>query len=152
MRMRIGVQIDASPESIFELARDVTRWPRLLPHYRRVTVHRREGGRVIAQMVAVRPVGPLPLPVTWRAAQWSDDSDPQDLRLHFHHVRGVTAGMDVTWHIRPAGDGASVEIEHDFRRHVPLLGDRLLPGLVDRFFTQPIARRTLSTFKSLAER
>jgi hypothetical protein len=57
----------------------------------------------------------------------------------------------VTWHIRPVADGADVVIEHTFRRRLPLLGDRLLPWFVDRFFTRPIAGRTLRRFKALAE-
>lgn len=151
MRTSIRIEIDAPPERVFRLCRDVTTWSRLLPHYRKVFVHGRHADRLVAQMVAVRTFGPLSMPVTWRAALWSDDSDPADLRLRFHHVRGVTAGMDVTWHIRPSGGGSTVEIEHDFRRHIPLLGYEVLPKVVDRFFVRPIARRTLATFKRLSE-
>jgi hypothetical protein len=59
--------------------------------------------------------------------------------------------MDVTWHIRTRAGGCRVTIEHNFTRHLPLLGDRLLPWLVDRLFVRPIAGRTLATFKTLAE-
>jgi ribosome-associated toxin RatA of RatAB toxin-antitoxin module len=151
MRSSIAIRIAADASRIFELARDVSRWPALLPHYRRVTVHAVRGDRTVAQMVAVRRFGPVALPVTWRAETWSEGGDPADLRLRFRHIRGVTRGMDVTWHIRPAGAGSAVVIEHDFARAVPLLGDRLLPWVVDRWFTRPIATRTLATFKALAE-
>jgi aromatase len=152
MRTSIGIRIGAPPRRVFELARDVSRWPQLLPHYRRVVVHARRNGRVVAKMVAVRPVGPLGIPVTWRAEQWAEAGDDSDLRLRFRHVRGVTRGMEVTWHIVPEGNGSRVWIEHDFRRRLPLVGDELLPALVDRFFTRAIAGRTLRTFKALAER
>ncbi len=155
MHSTVGIAVDATPERVFDLARDVSRWPEMLPHYRRVTVRSSSGGHVVAQMVAVRRFGPVPVPVTWRAEQWSDASDPADLRLRFRHIRGVTRGMDVTWHIRAAGVGhegsSDVTIEHEFSRRLPLLGDRLLPAVVDRFFTRPIAGRTLATFKALAE-
>lgn len=151
MKSAIAVDVRASPLRVFELARDIARWPDLLPHYRKVTVQSRNGERVVAQMVATRKFGPLPLPVTWRAEQWPDASDPADLRLHFRHVRGVTRGMEVTWHIRAHGDGAQVTIEHDFQRPLPLLGSELLPNFVNRFFIRPIAGRTLATFKQLAE-
>ena len=59
--------------------------------------------------------------------------------------------MDVTWHIRPTADGCRVTIEHEFRRSLLLVGDTLLPRVVDRFFTRPIATKTLRTFKALAE-
>ena len=39
-----------------------------------------------------------------------------------------------------------VVIEHDFRPRLPGFA-----GFVDRFFTRPIAGRTLATFKALAE-
>ncbi len=151
MHSAIGIHIEASPERVFALAGEISRWPHLLPHYRRVIVRRRRAGRMVAQMVAVRAFGPLPFPVTWRTEQWADASDPTDLQLRFLHVGGVTKGMDVTWHIRARAGGSDVTIEHDFQRKIPLIGKRLLPAFVDRFFTRPIAGRTLATFKQLAE-
>lgn len=133
------------------MSRDIPRWATLLPHYLSVTVEARDGDRVVARMVALRRFGALPVPVTWRAEHWADASDPTDLRLRFRHVRGVTRGMDVTWHIRPLGGGALVTIDHDFVRPLPLLGKDFLPALVDRIFTRHIAKRTLRSFKALAE-
>jgi hypothetical protein len=109
---------------------------------------------VVASLVAIRPIGrsqSFGLPVAWRAEQWAEPADPDDLRLRFRHLRGVTAGMDVTWHIRPAPAGCRVTIDHEFRRRLPLVGEELLPRLVDLFFTRPIAGRTLRRFKALAE-
>ena len=151
MHSTIGIRIEAPPERVLALAGDIARWPELLPHYRRVTVHGHRAGRVVAQMGAVRAFGALPFPVTWRTEQWSDVSDPGDLRLRFLHIRGVTKGMDVTWHIRARAGSSDVTIEHEFQRKIPLIGKRLLPAFVDRFFTRPIAGRTLATFKQLAE-
>ena len=104
-------------------------------------------------MVAIRSFGRLTVPVTWRAEHWPDDSDDDDLRLHFRHVRGVTRGMRVSWHIRPDSQGGTrVILEHAFERGLPLLGRDFLPALVNRLFVRPIAGRTLATFKALAER
>jgi len=150
----IGIDVAAPPARVLELARDLRQWPRLLPHYRRARLTPTGEGRVFASLVAIRPIGPargFGIPVAWRAEQWAEEADPNDLRLRFRHVRGVTAGMDVTWHIRPTTTGCRVTIEHDFRRRLPLVGDELLPALVDRFFTRPIAGRTLRRFKQLAE-
>lgn len=152
MRTRIEIDIDAPGEKVFELARDVTRWPVLLPHYKKVTVQSRDGARAVMTMRAVRPIGRFGLPVAWRSRTWAEGTDTNDLRLRFVHVAGATTGMDVTWHITPRGDaGSHVVIEHDFCRRLPLLGDDLYPSVVDRFFVRPIARRTLATFKKLAE-
>ena len=151
MRSQLGVQVRAAPRSVFELVRDVARWPELLPHYREVTIHSREAGHVVATMAANRNAGPINLPVSWRAEQWADDSDPLDLRLRFVHLGGWTRGMDVTWSIRPRDDGASVTIEHVFSSRLPILGWEVLPRIIDRFFVKPIAGRTLAAFKALAE-
>jgi hypothetical protein len=108
-------------------------------------------------MIAVRPAFGLHgfgLPVLWRARTWAE---PAELRLRFQHLGGITAGMDVTWRIEPTSLGCHVAIEHVFRRQLPIpvlgerLGDELLPAFVDRFFTRPIARQTLASFKALAE-
>ena len=96
-------------------------------------------------------MGPVGIPVAWRSEYWSDDADPGELRLHFLHRAGVTRGMRVTWHIRPARGGSRVTIEHDFVRRLPLLGPDFVPLVVDRLFVRPIAGRTLATFKQLAE-
>lgn len=151
MHTEISIDVAAPPRTVFELARDITRWPELLPHYRKVTVQSRDGGRVIASMSAVRPVGKAGIPVRWRSEQWSDDSNVADLQLRFLHVAGATRGMDVRWHIRPTVAGCRVTIEHDFRRHLPFVGDDLFPRVIDRLFVRPIAGRTLASFKRLAE-
>ena len=64
----------------------------------------------------------------------------------FVHQGGATNGMDVTWRIEPAAQGAQLTIEHDFR-------PRLAPWawFIDTFFTRPVAGRTLATFKAIAE-
>jgi len=154
----VATDISAPADLVFRLARDVERWPQLLPHYVRAKRLRTEpGGKLVVEFVARRPlVGPigLAIPVAWRSRTWSD---PATLSLRFRHLGGATAGMDVTWRIVPTAAGCHVEIEHRFRRLFPLpviggfLGPEALPAFVDRFFTRPIAGRTLATFKALAE-
>ncbi len=116
MHSAISIEIDAPPELVFRLARDVTRWERLLPHYvrsRAIGPSYEEALVVdfIARRVLVRTLG-IGLPVIWRARTWSD---PATRRLRFVHVAGATKGMDVTWRIDPRAEGgALVTIEHDF--------------------------------------
>jgi ribosome-associated toxin RatA of RatAB toxin-antitoxin module len=143
----ISIDIGAPPELVFALARDVERWPRLLPHYVSVTVlERRPDGSVVARLVARRPLLPvlgIGLPVVWRSRSWSE---PDTCRLRFDHQGGATNGMRVTWRIEPHGRGARVTLEHDFR-------PRFAPWawFIDTFFTRPVAGRTLATFKQIAE-
>lgn len=149
MRSTIGVDVAAPADVVFGLARDVERWPDLLPHYvaaRRQAAPDQEG-RLLVAFVARRPlvaVLGLGLPVAWRSLTWSEEGGR---RLRFVHRGGATGGMDVTWRIddRPGG-GCRVEIEHDFRPRIPGWA-----AFVDRLFTRPIAGRTLATFRTLAE-
>jgi ribosome-associated toxin RatA of RatAB toxin-antitoxin module len=147
MRSTVSVDVAAPAELVFRLARDVERWPRLLPHYVRVrAIERRADGSIDAEMVARRslvPVLGLGLPVAWRSRTWSE---PATLRLRFVHIGGATSGMDVTWRIEPTDTGSRVSIDHDFRPRVPGWA-----WFVDRAFTRPIASRTLGTFKAIAE-
>ena len=149
MRSTISIDVAASPDLVFAVARDVRRWERLLPHYARSRdVDARADGSIVVDFVARRPVPivsvvGLAIPVTWRARTWND---PPTRRLRFVHVAGATRGMDVTWRIDPADGGCRVAIDHDFRpRFAPFA------AFVDRAFTRPIAGRTLATFKALAE-
>jgi ribosome-associated toxin RatA of RatAB toxin-antitoxin module len=146
MRSTVAIDAPAPAELVFRLARDVERWPRLLPHYSRVRpIERRPDGSLIAEMVARRPlVGllGLGLPVAWRSRTWSE---PERRRLRFVHLGGATGGMDVTWSIEPTPAGCRVSIEHEFRPRLPVWA-----WFVDRAFTRPIATRTLATFAAIA--
>jgi len=147
VRSTIGIDIVAPADLVFRLARDVERWPSLLPHYVRIDVERRNpDGSLIARMVARRSIVPalgLGLPVAWRSRTWSE---PEARRLRFEHRGGATNGMSVTWRIEARGEGCHVAIEHDFRPRIAAWA-----GIVDRLFVRPIANRTLGSFKAIAE-
>jgi ribosome-associated toxin RatA of RatAB toxin-antitoxin module len=147
VRSTIAVDAAAPADLVFRLARDIERWPRLLPHYVRVrAVERRPDGSLVAEMVARRQlVGILGigLPVAWRSRTWSE---PETRRLRFVHLGGATRGMDVTWRIEPTAGGCRISIDHDFRPRVPGWA-----AFIDRAFTRPIAGRTLATFAAIAE-
>jgi len=152
MHSTIGIDIAASPELVYRLARDVTRWERLLPHYSRSAAVRTDAdGVLVCDFIARRPFVPvlgLGIPVTWRSRT---SHDPATRRLRFVHVAGATKGMDVTWTIEPlrvadGRDGTRVEISHEFAPAIPGFA-----AFVDAAFTRPIAGRTLATFRALAE-
>jgi len=142
----IGITIEAPPELVFDLARDVERWPRLLPHYLSVRVEGREGDALVARFVARRELVPLlgiGVPVAWRARAWAE---PDRRQLRFVHRGGATAGMQVRWLIEPAPGGCRVTIVHDHRPRVAAWA-----VIVDRLVTRHVAGRTLGTFKAIAE-
>jgi hypothetical protein len=149
MHSDISIDVEAPGAVVFALAHDTERWATLLPHYARSRFEDTDGwGRQIMEFVARRPLIPLlglGLPVVWWSRTWND---PESLQLHFEHIGGATRGMNVVWRIDPVGDGTAcrVVISHDFSPRVPGFA-----RFVDRFFTRPIAGRTLATFKALAE-
>jgi Polyketide cyclase / dehydrase and lipid transport len=156
MRSSIGVDVAAPAELVFAIARDVSRWADVLPHYARSrVVARASDGSVVCAFTARRPiVGLLGLgiPVAWRSRCWSEAAtDAGSARLRFVHVAGATSGMDVTWRIDSTPTGTRVSIEHVFERPLPLVGPNLFPRVVDRLFTVPIAGRTLAAFRAIAE-
>lgn len=147
MRSTTAIDVAARPQLVFDLARDVERWPSLLPHYVAVRVERRDpDGAVVARFVArrdvVRALG-IGLPVAWRSRTWSE---PATLGLRFRHIGGATHGMEVAWRIEPTDRGCRVSIEHDFRPRF-----RPWAAIADRLFVRPIASRTLASFKAIAE-
>ena len=148
MRSTIGIDVDAPPELVFRLARDVERWPRLLPTTSRSGRSVAEaGGALVAQMIARRPLragaGPL--------------------------VAGRLAGADVERRadapaaVRPPGRRDRRHGRHvaDRTARLPAAGSRSTTtsdrtsapraAFIDRGFTRPIASRTLATFKAIAE-
>lgn len=149
MHSEIAIDIDAPPALVFALARDVERWSDLLPHYVRSRARERDAwGRPSVDFIARRPVVAtlgIGLPVAWRSRTWAE---ADTLRLRFEHIAGATRGMSVVWDIdtRGRGDACRVTIRHEFSPRVPGFA-----RFVDRFFTRPIAGRTLATFKTLAE-
>jgi ribosome-associated toxin RatA of RatAB toxin-antitoxin module len=152
MRSTLSVDVAAPVDVVFALAKDVERWPSLLPHYLRVRVLARHAdGSLVAQMLAVRTIVPvigLGVPVVWRARTWNE---PDTNQLRFVHLGGATAGMDVTWRIEPIPGGCRVSIDHDFRPSLPAPIGSLWATFIDRLFVRPIASRTLATFKAIAE-
>jgi aromatase len=144
METTTRIRMQADPDVVFALAAAVEDWPRLLPHYRRVRVLRRDGRRALVQMAASRDG----IPVHWTAIQ---ELHPAERRITFRHVGGATRGMEVAWTLRPDGDAVLVEIWHGFRPRWPLVPDALVHLIVGRFFVENIAGKTLRRIKALAE-
>jgi uncharacterized membrane protein len=135
-----SILMRAPVERIFPLAAQVERWPELLPHYRWVTVLERDpdGRRKLVEMAARRGW----IPVSWHAVQEIDSSTPA---IRFHHVRGITIGMDVEWRFEPHPDGTLVSIHHALTPRLPFFAPLI------QSFTHSIAGKTLARIKALAE-
>jgi ribosome-associated toxin RatA of RatAB toxin-antitoxin module len=142
MEVTNSVWMSLPPPGVFDLVRDVVRWPDVLPHYRYVR-WLSTGGDGQRLKMAARRSG---LPVSWTSVY---RSDADTLRLHFRHVGGATRGMVVEWRLEPERDGTRVSIHHCFEPAWPLVG-RFGAWFICRFFVQNIAGKTLREFERRA--
>ncbi len=149
MRTVDATTIAAPPERVFAAARDVERWPAILPHYRwvRFTERRPHGG--IVEMAAWRPFGVARWP-TWWVSEMTVDETGRVIR--YRHVRGITRGMDVAWRVTPAADGTTVEIVHEWDGPAwPLISRPAANLVIGPVFIHGIASRTLAGIKRYTE-
>jgi ribosome-associated toxin RatA of RatAB toxin-antitoxin module len=136
-----SIDMPATPDEIMALVQDVTRWPVLLPHYRNVSIVGQDGEAVEAAMSAMRG----PIPIWWRSLVAIDGHAPS---IVFNHTGGFTAGMIVTWTFRVTnGAATTVTITHDPSRIPSMFRKRLTTAVVGRLFIDPVARRTLQSFR-----
>lgn len=105
------LEMEAPLERCFHAGANVEHWPQILPHYRRVRFHRKDGfgsGRV--EMAARRDFGSVAYPVWWVSEMRVDRVRPA---VTYRHVGGVTKGMDVEWTFEDLGSGRTgVRIVH----------------------------------------
>ena len=149
------ILIRAPVEDCLRAASDVERWPEILPHYRRVTFLRKDGpGRGRVEMAAVRRFGPLPWPVWW-ASEMETDHEANEVR--YHHVDGITKGMDVVWRFEPrneAGDPplTRVVIVHDWEGpDWPVIHGIAARWVIGPRFVHVVADRTLEGIRRSLE-
>lgn len=146
MRTENVVEMHGELDHIVALASDVERWPEILPHYRWVTLL--EGGRdrKVVEMAARRGR----FPVKWRAVQEIGRGGGTPI-IRYHHIGGVTKGMDVAWTFDVRNDSVGVKIDHDFSPPWPLVGGPIANGVIGPHFVEAIAGQTLATIKAIVE-
>lgn len=149
MRTVDRIAIQAPLERVFAAARDVERWPAILPHYRRVRfLERRPDGGVV-EMAAWRPFGIVRYP-TWWVSEMTIRPDAHEVR--YRHVRGVTRGMDVVWRLAERDAVVEVEIVHEWAGPAwPLVGRLAADVVIGPVFIHGIASRTLAGIKEFTE-
>jgi ribosome-associated toxin RatA of RatAB toxin-antitoxin module len=144
MHTENAVFMHADANTVFTLARAVEDWPLLLPHYRWVKARDRDDSRRIVAMSAWRGR----IPVRWTAEQRCFPDEP---RITFRHLGGVTTGMEVVWEFLPHDDGVDVRIIHDLDLRWPLIGRFVAQWIIGPHFVSYIADRTLWRVKEIAE-
>lgn len=150
MRVLDDLIVHAPVPVIFSLARDVTDWPRHLPHYRFVRYDEREAnGSGIVEMSANRPFSAADWPTWWRSIMQVDEGAPA---IRFRHIGGITTGMDVEWTFEPVAEGTHVRILHVWNGpRWPFVGDLAARSVIGPVFVHGIASRTLAGLARIAE-
>lgn len=140
------VEMSGDLDHIVALATDTERWPVILPHYRWVTLLEGGGDHKSVEMAARRGR----FPVKWRATQDVERDGPTPV-IRFHHIGGVTKGMDVAWTFDPGADAVKVRIDHDFSPPWPVVGQPIADRVIGPHFVEAIASKTLHTIKAIVE-
>jgi hypothetical protein len=152
----IDEQVVRAPlAKIFDIAADVERWPRHLPHYRYVRLLERDpAGGGLVEMAANRPFGPLSWPTWWVSEmEVRPPGGATAPVVRFRHVRGVTTGMEVEWSFEAAPAGTHVRILHEWNGlRIPAIGGPVATLLIGPVFIHGIASRTLAGLARAAER
>lgn len=146
MRTANTIEMTADLDRIVALAADIERWPIILPHYRWVTLLDGGGDRKTVEMAARRGR----IPVKWRAVQEIERDGPTPV-IRFHHIGGVTKGMDVAWTFEETPGAITVRIDHDFSPPWPVVGPLIAERIIGPHFVEAIAGKTLRTIKAIVE-
>jgi ribosome-associated toxin RatA of RatAB toxin-antitoxin module len=142
MRTVDSLRMKAPVERVLRAAMDVEQWPALLSHYRWVRMLERRPDGGLVEMAAWRPFGRFNYPTWWVSEMWVD---PDEGAVRYHHVRGLTAGMDVVWRLDPIERGTEVTIVHDWQGpQWPLVGRAAASLVIGPVFIHGIASRTLA--------
>jgi ribosome-associated toxin RatA of RatAB toxin-antitoxin module len=141
--------IRAPLQRVFACARGVERWPDWLPHYRRVRWREKRERGGIVEMAAWRPFGLFRYPTWWVSEMTVEPDVP---RVRYHHLAGITRGMDVAWEFESAPEGVLVTITHWWQG--PSWGPLRWPAanlVIGPIFIHGIASRTLAGIARVAE-
>jgi len=135
--------IQAPKSAIFEVAANLERWPKILPHYRYIHFLERGQDRNIVVMAARRSG----IPIAWTSEQ---TIDRERFEVRFIHLKAWTKGMHDVWTFSDARDGILVTISHDLRFRIPALAPIVDP-IIGNSFISNVANKTLRCMKAYVE-
>lgn len=144
MYIENSIIIHAPISKIFETAADLSLWPKILPHYRWIRYLQQSLTKNVVTMAARR---------NWIPVQWTSEQeiDRVNMEIRFHHLKAFTKGMRVVWTLTPTTDGVVVQIRHDLKPTIPIIGAFIAEEIIGKFFVSYIASQTLSSMKKYLE-
>jgi ribosome-associated toxin RatA of RatAB toxin-antitoxin module len=121
------------PRQVFDVARQVTRFPDVLPNLDKVTIIEDSGnGQVTTSWEASFSVGPLHKTVKWTEV---DTWNTEDLTCIFELTEGDMKVYRGSWVFVADGDGTRVELEVDFELGISMLGP-MIDKIVNQLMQQ----------------
>jgi ribosome-associated toxin RatA of RatAB toxin-antitoxin module len=143
MHTENSIMMKASRARIFEVAADLSAWPKILPHYRWVRYLNQSDHNSLVVMAAKRGW----IPIKWTSIQ---EIDRERGEIRFHHVKAFTRGMDVVWTFEERDGGVNVRITHDMppRNNGESFFKRAVIG---KYFISHVADLTLHHMKAYVE-
>ncbi len=139
-----SIIIKAPRASIFEAAADLSQWPRILPHYRWIRYLEKSPYKNVVVMGAKRGW----IPIQWTSEQ---EIDYDRCEVRFRHLKAFTKGMNVVWTFKETSEGVHVNIAHDLKSTIPLIGSIITEWIIGDFFIHYVANKTLLHMKIYLE-
>ena len=119
------VQIDVSPARVWDVLRDVERWPEWTPSV--VSIHRLDAGR-LAVGKRVRILQPKLRPAVWKITEFDEDA-----RLFTWVTQAPGVRVAGRHEVVPSGDGSRARLSLEFSGWLAPLISRLLRRLNESY-------------------
>jgi ribosome-associated toxin RatA of RatAB toxin-antitoxin module len=133
------ILIEAPPERVYAVAKDVERFSDFLPNVQQVTVREREGSRVVSEWVGL-------VPEFKRTLRWVEEDvwDDAALACRFRCLSGDWDRYEGTWTFSPEEGQARVRLDISYDYNVPLIGP-----LIKQLLRKLVARNAEETLTGL---
>ncbi len=133
------ILIQAPPERVYAVAKDIERFAEFLPNVRQVTIREREGSRVVSEWTGL-------VPEFKRTLHWVEEDvwDDTALACRFRCLSGDWDRYEGTWTFSPEDGQARVRLEISYDYNVPLIG-----ALIKQLLRKLVARNAEETLAGL---
>jgi ribosome-associated toxin RatA of RatAB toxin-antitoxin module len=120
------IVINAPLDEVYALAKDVERFPDIMPDVESVTVLFRDGNRTVTEWVGV--IRQFARKVKWTE---EDEWDDANHRCVFRMTQGDFSKYEGTWDFVAQGDATKMVLVLDYEFDVPLIGP-IIKGVVHK--------------------
>jgi ribosome-associated toxin RatA of RatAB toxin-antitoxin module len=133
------ILVEAPPERVYAVAKDVERFSDFLPNVQQVTIREREGSRVVSEWVGL-------VPEFKRTLRWVEEDiwDDAALACRFRCLSGDWDRYEGTWTFSPEEGQARVRLDISYDYNVPLIGP-----LIKQLLRKLVARNAEETLTGL---